>query len=186
MQNISDGISSKVDNLEKLFNLNQQNINFNLILTWTVLGVMVAVIGIALYFLAKMWVDKAVKENLEKIKKDIINQIDQSKKITVVRNVTISGKIIATTRFDFKAGIIKIHFGLEENQIYVVGSFIYINDSCFIARNRDNHSFLIVEYSHNKKTVIEVTEVNNEFIEFELKSDEGVPSLNIVIDILLI
>ena len=50
----------KIDYLEKLYSQSQQNINYNLSLTWTILGVVVAIIGIALYFLAQMWVNKKV------------------------------------------------------------------------------------------------------------------------------
>lgn len=70
MNNIND-IVLKIDSLEKQINLVQNNVHFTLGLTWTILGVVVAIIGIALYFLAKMWFDKRFAEESKKIDEKI-------------------------------------------------------------------------------------------------------------------
>lgn len=56
----------KFDSLEKEIDLVQNNVNFSLCLTWTILGVVVAIIGVAVYFLTRIWVNKRVKDELPK------------------------------------------------------------------------------------------------------------------------
>jgi hypothetical protein len=60
-------LSLKVEYLEKMFNLNQQNTNFNIALSWSILGVAIAIVGVSLYFLIKIWFNKLVDERLKDI-----------------------------------------------------------------------------------------------------------------------
>ncbi|MCQ2010532.1 hypothetical protein NOM01_10945 [Sporolactobacillus sp. STSJ-5] len=53
--------------LDHEIDLIQNNVNFSLELTWTILGVVVAIIGVALYFLSKLWVEKRVDKTLESL-----------------------------------------------------------------------------------------------------------------------
>lgn len=68
-------IQNKLDYLEKLFNINQQNVNFNLALTWTILGVIIAAIGASLYFLSKTWVNNAVNKEISSIKATLTSKM---------------------------------------------------------------------------------------------------------------
>lgn len=60
----------KVEYLEKLINTIQNNIISNIELTWTILSVVVATAGVALYALSKVWVNKRVDEELPKVIRD--------------------------------------------------------------------------------------------------------------------
>lgn len=71
---VMDAIS-KIEYLEKLINVVQQNVNFSLGLTWAILGVVIAAIGVAVYFLVKVWFDSRFKEESEKIDIKIKNYI---------------------------------------------------------------------------------------------------------------
>lgn len=74
-------ILSKTEYLEKLINVIQQNVNFSLGLTWAILGVVIAAVGIALYFLVKIWFDSRFKEEAEKIDIKIKNFIRDNPQI---------------------------------------------------------------------------------------------------------
>ncbi|MCY6355369.1 hypothetical protein [Clostridium sp. ZS2-4] len=63
----------RIEYLEKLINSMQQN----LILTWTILGVVVASAGIALYNLSKIWVNNRVEQELDKKLEQIKSNIKQ-------------------------------------------------------------------------------------------------------------
>ncbi len=71
-----DQLSLKIDYLEKLFSLSQTNVNNNLALTWTILGVVIAIIGVALFFLAQMWVNKKVDIEMQMFKKDYLKEME--------------------------------------------------------------------------------------------------------------
>jgi len=73
MQEQIDKLLIRVDYLEKMVNSYQQY----LILTWTIIGVVVAIIGVALYFLAKIWVNKIVENELVKVKEQIKNELEK-------------------------------------------------------------------------------------------------------------
>lgn len=59
----------RIEYLEKLINSMQQN----LILTWTILGVVVTILSITITILVKKWIDKKVEEQLKTIKNDLID-----------------------------------------------------------------------------------------------------------------
>lgn len=62
-----DQITNELKNLSDKMNLIDNNVKFNLQMYWAVLAVMVAVIGMALYFLIKQFVNYAVNKELSKI-----------------------------------------------------------------------------------------------------------------------
>lgn len=83
----------KVDSLEKQISLVQNNVNFSLGLTWTILGVVVAIVGVALYFLAKTWVDKRVDAEIGKLRKKFKYKIDDYNVIQKGSTIELEVKI---------------------------------------------------------------------------------------------
>lgn len=108
-------LSSKMDSLEKLFNLYQQNINFNIALTWSVFLGVIAITGGALYILAKMWVDKRVKIELEPMRQKVIDSIKETPEFITIQGQThISEQLVSGT--DINLGVL---FNLDEKyEIY--------------------------------------------------------------------
>jgi len=68
--------NQKLDALEKALNMVQTNVNFSITLTWTILGVVVAIIGVALYFLVKMWFQKLVHNELAEINNKLLLDLE--------------------------------------------------------------------------------------------------------------
>ena len=69
-ENIKE-VGIRIEYLEKLINNTQQWV----ILTWAILGVMVAVLSITITILVKKWVDKKVEEGLIPMKEQLIKYI---------------------------------------------------------------------------------------------------------------
>lgn len=59
--------SYEIDNLNNLITVIQENINFNLGLTWTILGVLVGFLTLASFFSIKSWFNKRFNEETKKI-----------------------------------------------------------------------------------------------------------------------
>lgn len=57
------------NSLNEKINLINQNVQYNINLTWTILGVAITIAGIALFTLSKVWVNKRVDEELPKVVK---------------------------------------------------------------------------------------------------------------------
>jgi hypothetical protein len=75
MNGKNNDITSKIDNLEKMVDTWQQTVQYNLTLSWTVLGVVLGLIvvvgGWALGVLAKSWAKSAAEKKIEEIKNEI-------------------------------------------------------------------------------------------------------------------
>lgn len=76
MEPNTDLLSSKLEMLEKIVNVIQQNMQFNLMLTWTILTAFIAILSFAGYFLIKSLVNLKVEQELEKIKAEIIKETE--------------------------------------------------------------------------------------------------------------
>lgn len=81
MENKISELANRIEYLEKLINVIQNNVNFSLGLTWAILAVVVATSGLALYNLSKIWVNKRVEQELDKkldiIKNNILDDMKQ-------------------------------------------------------------------------------------------------------------
>lgn len=60
-------LESKIEFLEKQISLLQGNLNFNLSLTWAILGVIVAVLALSSFFSIKSWFNKRFEAETKKI-----------------------------------------------------------------------------------------------------------------------
>lgn len=177
-------ISTKVEYLEKLFNLNQQNINFNINLTWTILATVVAIIGLALYFLAQMWVSKRVDAEMVKFKniytaemKSIIFNNPQILKFEIKVDPDKNGKV----EIDIPGGYntcrpeIQMYINLwkVESRLYysdggtsLVAKVIFNLD--FIEYDEDSNKVLceIVDYKSARRAndyIVHIFLLNNQF-----------------------
>lgn len=79
MTGVSNNIQVQIDNLQNLINTIQQNVNFNLGLTWAIMAaiftLVVAVAGICLNILARSWVEKSVKQRIPELKDQIRKEL---------------------------------------------------------------------------------------------------------------
>ncbi|WP_342045902.1 hypothetical protein [Bacillus sp. OTU530] len=68
-------ISAKFEGLKEVVDAWQQTVQFNLVLTWTILGIVLTLIigaaGWALSVLSKSWAERAINSKINDIKKDI-------------------------------------------------------------------------------------------------------------------
>ncbi len=60
-------LAIRIDYLEKLISLYQQNMDFNIGLSWAIIGVVTTVLALAAAFLIKLLVEKLVGEKLKNI-----------------------------------------------------------------------------------------------------------------------
>lgn len=74
---MDNSIFDKLDFLEKWILQVDSNVKFNMTMQWTILGVVVASVGVALYALSKIWVNKRVEQELDKKLNIIENNIKQ-------------------------------------------------------------------------------------------------------------
>lgn len=73
MMRAINAVTNNIDmanSLDNKIDLINQNVQFNINLMWTMLSVVVATAGVALYALARMWVNKRVDEALPKAIQD--------------------------------------------------------------------------------------------------------------------
>lgn len=70
-------ITLKIDALSDKINLINQNVQFNVTVIWTMIGILVTVAGIVLYNLAQKWVEKAVNKKINAIKLELKDELSK-------------------------------------------------------------------------------------------------------------
>lgn len=125
-----DEILIKIEYIEKIIDANQQNIQFTLGLTWAIVGVAIAVLGAAAYFLIKMWVNKRVEVEMQIIKKKINNKLPQMNYGEFVSGETITrdSVLVREITVGFKPDKVKFIVGTQ-NLTQDKGAIIEIDQS---------------------------------------------------------
>ncbi|APB76455.1 endonuclease MutS2 [Paenibacillus polymyxa] len=87
----NDGLEQEINSLKDLITSLQGNVNFSLGLTWSILGVVVAALGVALFFMVRIWVHKRIDEELKRVDKEIerINEELDDRLIRVVKETPL-------------------------------------------------------------------------------------------------
>lgn len=78
IRGVFNAVTNNIDianSLDDKINLINQNVQFNINIMWVILGVVVATSGVALYALAKMWVNKRVESELATIRDSIKREL---------------------------------------------------------------------------------------------------------------
>lgn len=168
-----DNIGDKISFLEDKINLINQNVQFNINLTWTLFGVIIATAGAALVFLAKILVDKVVKKELSIMEERILKSIKNNPEY-----INISGETI----FQIQSGNI-----LENNvlsNIISIGFIIRIDEKYNLEfpprvdiyyENRDDHICKLDDFeiftSKNENFNIIKLNKNDIFIQTSIKEN---------------
>lgn len=75
MENQINEVLKEIEYVSNLFELLQSNVDRNLTTMWGALAFVIAASGAALFFLAKMWVNKSVESKLSELKKEIAKDV---------------------------------------------------------------------------------------------------------------
>ncbi|MFL0197015.1 hypothetical protein ACJDU8_15820 [Clostridium sp. WILCCON 0269] len=125
----------KVDSLEKQISLVQNNVNFSIGLIWTILGVVVAIIGLALYFLIKMWFNKRFDEEVLKIDNKIKKFVSENPQILYAKGncLSLSQNLIEGKCEYFIGGLINFK---KDNVMYYDIYYVENNKKVSIIENQ--------------------------------------------------
>lgn len=157
--NSMNDLLSKIDSLEKQITLVQNNVNFSLTITWTILAVVVAVIGVALYFLAKTWFNYRFTQEASKIDDKIKNYVKENPQVFFEKGTGIA---VGTLNPD---GSMKMYMyiGVKNNiseNLIIFSEFSLIKGGRKIAIKEDEmrisgQTVCVTVTNHNKDNLLE-------------------------------
>lgn len=168
---------SRVEYLEKVTKFNQEN----LILTWTILGVVVGGIALSGFFLIKKWVDDRTDKELEKIKDEIVNEVTNYRVTSVLRTVSLSGIQTVSHSGKIYAMIIKASFEDERK----TNNCQIISDTLMYTKNGASHDNIKLLCPNGATSEVRIKGLVENGFELEWFTDGEVEEVNLDLDIMI-
>jgi hypothetical protein len=147
-EKLSD-LELKFDSLKENMGIFQQNINNNISWFYTVLGIIVAVLLVALYFLVKNAVSMGVEKGIAKAHKKIEDQIKDSQQFRIAKGNTniIDNKIHIAGLSDLsKENIVSVTVITKHGQILENNNVIIHEDGYLTIETHGVENFLYVHW----------------------------------------
>lgn len=151
-------------------------------ISFSVIGVAIAIAGGALYFLAKKWTQDAVAKGLVEIKKEILDDVKNYQVFSTGRSISIPGIQTVISNKTPKAIIINARFG----DLLRTWDCNFEKSSMMWSVNGESYNKLKINCPNGSKVELQIKQVigNNITLEWVHHGDE-IPNVSVELDIMI-
>jgi len=177
MQEQINELLFRFEQLEDIANFNQQN----LILTWTILGVIVGALALSGFFFIKKWVNDRTDMQLEKFKNQIKSEVENYRVTTSLRTISLKGTQIISHSSNIHALIIKAYFE-DETRTY---NYRFTKDTLMYSGNGVSHDNIKLVGPNGAVVGVRVKRFVENGFELEWTNDGDIHDVTVGLDIMI-